>query len=97
MKLATYHLVEEHTKSPPVDTLGVAVAGQQLGCEVLRRAAEGVGRLGCAHVKLAEAEVAQCNVARVVEENVLGLEVAVHDVEAVQVLEREQELGGVEA
>ena len=34
-----------------------------------------VGRLGLRHVELAEAKVAECDVAGVIEQNVLGLEV----------------------
>ena len=49
------------------------------------------------HVEFAEAKVAEGDVARVVEEDILGLEIAVDDVEAVQTFESAKELGGVEA
>lgn len=50
-----------------------------------------------AHVQLAKTEVAQSNVSSVVEQNVLWLQVAIDDVEAVQTLESTQQLRGVEA
>lgn len=52
--------------------------------------------LGLCHVELAQSEVAEGDVADVVDEDVFGLEVAVDDVELVQVLERAEQLGGVE-
>lgn len=45
---------------------------------------------------LGEAEVGDLDVAVGAEEDVLGLEVAVDDVERVEVVEREGDLGGVE-
>jgi hypothetical protein len=70
---------------------------QDLGREVLGRAAERVRAVAVLHVDLAEAKVAERDVAVVVQQDVLRLEVAVHDVERVQVLEHEEELRAVEA
>ena len=47
--------------------------------------------------KASEVKVGQLDVATVVDQNILGLEVAVHDPKRVEVLERGQDLGGVES
>jgi hypothetical protein len=49
------------------------------------------------HVKLAETEITEGNMARVVEKNVLGLQVTVNDVEAVQTLQCAKQLGSIES
>lgn len=61
-------------------------------CEVLQRTAQRPRPRSGLHV-LGEAEVAQLEVARFVEEEVLGFEVAVEDVVGVQVLEYEDDAG----
>lgn len=55
-----------------------------------------VGLLGLAHVQLAQTEITQSDVSGVIKQDVLWLEIAVDDVEAVQMLERTQELRGIE-
>jgi hypothetical protein len=67
-----------------------------LGGDVARRAAERV-RLVAVGEDLREAKVAELDVTRLVDEDVLGLEVAVHDVRLVEVLEREHNARDVEA
>ena len=117
---ARQHLVEEHSKRPPVDLDAVALCQQDFWCKVFGRAAEGWHRgsngdqheagqtrpvarrptvrpVRLGHVELAQAKVAQRNVPVVVEEDVLWLEVAVDDVEGVEVLEGAEQLGRVEA
>jgi hypothetical protein len=49
------------------------------------------------HVELAETEITKGNVARVVEKNVLGLQIAVNDVEAVQTLQCAKQLSSIES
>jgi hypothetical protein len=49
------------------------------------------------HVKLAETEIAKGNMARVVEKNVLGLQITVNNVEAVQTLQCAEKLSGIES
>ena len=58
--------------------------------------AEGVCEGVVCHVRLAEAEVDELDVSLLVEHDVLGLEVAVDDVEAVQVLQGQDDLLQVE-
>ena len=82
-----HHLVQKHTERPPVNGLAVAVAVENLGGEVLGCAAESVRLLVALHVELAQAEVAERDVAGVVQQDVLGLEVPIDHVEFVQMLE----------
>lgn len=49
------------------------------------------------HVKLAEAEVAKCNVSRIVKKNVFGLQVSVDDIETVQTLQSAKQLSRVKS
>jgi len=91
------HLIQEHTKRPPIDSFGVALSVQQLGREVLWRSTESVCLVLVLHVQLAQAEIAERDVADVVDEDVLRLEIAVDDAEAVQALECAEQFGGVEA
>ena len=67
------------------------------GRKVFGRAAEGRGAARVDDVVAAEAKVRDVHVALGVEQHVFGLEVAVHDVDRVQVRERAHELGGEEA
>ena len=39
--MAHHHLVQQHTKRPPVDSLRIALTLKQLGRNVLRRPAKG--------------------------------------------------------
>jgi hypothetical protein len=71
------HLVEEDTESPPIDGLVVAVTGENFRSEVFGSATEGVGLFVLLHVELAQTEVAQSDVAIVVQEDVLRLQVTV--------------------
>ena len=55
-----------------------------LGCQVLWRSAERVSHFVLSDLKLAEAEVCQLDVALVVEDDVLRLQVAVNDAVAME-------------
>lgn len=95
-RLAEQELVQQDAERPPVDGHAVARVADDLGRQVLRGAAEGVG-LALAE-PLREAEVHQLQVAGRVEEDVLGLQVTVGDaLRFVQELEDQHDLGGVEA
>jgi hypothetical protein len=80
-------------RAVPVDRLVVALGRDDLGREVVGRAAQ---RPGDVRHLFREAKVGDLEVAVAVEQQVLGLEVAVDDVHAVQVVEREHDLGRVE-
>lgn len=90
------HLVQKDSERPPIHRLVVALSHKQLGRQVLGSTTEGVGAVFVLHVQLAETEIAQGDVALVVEQNVLGLQITVDDVEAVETLESAQKLGRVE-
>jgi len=90
------HLVQENPERPEIDGPCVALAQKQLWRQVLGGSTEGVGLLVETHVDLAEAEVAQGDVALIVQENVLGLEVPVDDVHGVQGLDCRKKLADVE-
>jgi hypothetical protein len=49
------------------------------------------------HVELAETEIAKGNMARVVEKNVLGLQITVNNVEAVQTLQCAKQFSSIES
>ena len=61
-------------------TLTVALAAQNLGGKVLRSTDESVGGIRILHVQLAQTEVAQSDVASVVKQDILRLQVAVDDI-----------------
>ena len=90
---ASEHLVGEDSERPPVDRLAMAFIKEHLGGQVLRRAAQSVrARLAI----LGEPEVGQLQVALLVDQNVLRLQVTVDNVERVQVLEHQSDLCRVE-
>uniref|UniRef100_A0A182Q467 Uncharacterized protein n=1 Tax=Anopheles farauti TaxID=69004 RepID=A0A182Q467_9DIPT len=93
-RVAGRHLVHEHTERPPVDRLVVALAQDDLRREILGRAAQ---RPGSALDALREPKVRHLQVALRVDQQILRLQIAVDQIEIVQVLEREHDLGGVEA
>jgi hypothetical protein len=70
---------------------------ENLRGKVFGRATKGVGAVAVLHVHLAQTEIAQRNMAGVIKQDVLWLEVAVDDVERVKVLECEEKLGSIEA
>ena len=72
---AGQHLVQKHTERPPVDRLVVALPTKDLGCEVLGRTTERVRLVRVLHVQLAQPKVTQRDVARIVEQDVLRLQV----------------------
>ena len=94
---ARQHFVQQYAQRPPIHRLRITLPVQELGGEILGGAAEGVGFVLVFHVEFAEAEVAEGDVADVVDEDVLGFQVAVDDAEAVEAFQRAQQFGGVEA
>ena len=83
------HLVSEDAERPPVNWLAVPFVEEHLGGEVLGRAAKSIrARLAV----LGKAEIGQAQIALVVDENVLWLQVAVNDVQRVKVLEHQSDL-----
>lgn len=91
--VTTQHLVDEHTECPPIHRLAVTFRLDNLRGEILWRAAQ---RPGSILYPLREPEIGDLDVTFVIQEYILRLEVPVDNVQAVQVLDREQNLGGVE-
>src|SRR5882757_2488917 len=54
------------------------------------------GLLRLRHVQFAQPEIAERNVASIIQEDILGLQVTIDDVEPVQMFQRTEQLGGVE-
>ena len=75
----------------------VVLAAQDLGRDVVGRAAEGGGGVAGADALLAHAVVGELDVALVVEEDVVQLQIAVDDALLVEEVERQRDLGRVEA
>lgn len=89
------HFVGDAAHGPHVDLLAMALAEDDLRCELLR-GAHLVGVALVVHVELAEPEVSDLDVARGVEHDVFGLEVALNDAVLVQVVEDHDDLGHLE-
>jgi hypothetical protein len=70
------HLVDEHSDGPPVNGFPVALALDDLGGEVLGRAAE---RPRAVLDTLSKAEVGDFDVADPVDQDVLRLQISVHN------------------
>mmetsp|Transcript_7904 Transcript_7904/g.19224 ORF Transcript_7904/g.19224 Transcript_7904/m.19224 type:complete len:210 (-) Transcript_7904:720-1349(-) len=79
------HLVHEDAKGPPVDRLAMPLALDDLRRKVLRRPTQGPRPV---RDHLRKPEVGDFEVALVVEEKVLRLEVPVNDVVLVEVVQR---------
>jgi len=94
---ASKHLVRENAERPPIGCEAVPDASDQLGRHVLRRAAEGPGARSRRPELLRVAVVDELEIARVVEHHVLGLDVSVDDLLAVEVRQRAEDVGAVEA
>mmetsp|Transcript_81445 Transcript_81445/g.230789 ORF Transcript_81445/g.230789 Transcript_81445/m.230789 type:complete len:389 (+) Transcript_81445:44-1210(+) len=93
-RLADDHLIDEDAEGPPVDGLAVALVQQHLWCDVLGRSTECVRSCPRLH-DLREAEVGEFRVPVWHHQDVLGLQVPVDDVLAVDVRERRACLRGV--
>ena len=73
------------------------MSGENLRREVFGRAAERVRRVRILHIEFAEPEITQRNMARVVQQNVLRLQIPVDDIKLMQVLQRQKQLRAVKA
>lgn len=90
------HFIDQSAEGPPINFLVVALATQYFGCDVLGRATEGM----CFGVKskscLAQSKIDEANMALHVEQQVFGLEIAIHNVVVVQIAEGQHDFSGVE-
>ena len=76
---AADHLVEEHAKGPPVDGEGMTVSPDDLGREILGRAAESIGHAVTRLLDLGKAKIGELQVTLRIEEDVLRFQVSVDD------------------
>lgn len=90
------HLVSENAERPPINREGVTTFDEDLRSQIVWCTAEGVRHL-VAFEDLGEAEVRQTDVAILVHQDVLRLQVTVDDVLRVQMAESHGDLDGVEA
>lgn len=94
---ASEHFIDEGTEGPPINFFVVALTAQHFGGNVLGWAAEGV----CFGVKsqssLAQSKINEANVTLHVEQQVLGLEIAIHNVVVVQIAEGQHHFSSVES
>ncbi|KAI3486482.1 hypothetical protein L1887_49883 [Cichorium endivia] len=93
-RIAGEHLEEQHAERPPVDGSAVAAALDDLGRQILGRATQ---RPGAVFELLGKAKVGNLGVAVSVDEQILGLEIAIHHTVLVQVLDGEHDRRHVEA
>ena len=83
-----YHAFpKKDAKGPQVDGLPIASLRNDFGRQVPRRAAHGPGGAHATFHLLGKAKIAQDCVPIFTDENVLRLQIAVHDIVAVQVIE----------
>mmetsp|Transcript_46168 Transcript_46168/g.118971 ORF Transcript_46168/g.118971 Transcript_46168/m.118971 type:complete len:309 (-) Transcript_46168:476-1402(-) len=93
---AVCHLVDEDAETPPVYILAIALIVNNLRSKVLGGTAEGIGFGIGGHLFLNETKICQANVAIEVQEDVLRLEISVHDSLRVKVLEGSNHLSSIE-
>lgn len=91
---ASQHLLDEDAYGPPVDSLAVSLAQQNLRCQLLWGTAL---RLGAPLHLLSEAKVRQFELAVGADQDVLRLQVSLDYVLAVQVLEDQDDVSALEA
>lgn len=89
------HFEHEHAHRPPIDGFAVSLGLDDLWSEVVGRAAEGPGHI--LGDMLGESKIGDLDVSHRVQQQVLGLEVAVDDCVRVQVFQRQQDLACVES
>mmetsp|Transcript_2764 Transcript_2764/g.7595 ORF Transcript_2764/g.7595 Transcript_2764/m.7595 type:complete len:471 (-) Transcript_2764:366-1778(-) len=91
--MARHHLENQYSQGPPVQGVGVTAGGDEFRGEVIRRTA---GRVRLADGKLRKAHVCELEAPELVQQQVLRLQVSVHDAPLVEVLEGEHDASRVE-
>lgn len=87
------YFVYEHTEAPPICGPIVSFANEDFRSDVVWGAANGIGSL---LDDFSESEISELEISFDINEDVFRLEISIGDVVAVQVLEGEHNLGGVE-
>mmetsp|Transcript_4405 Transcript_4405/g.16062 ORF Transcript_4405/g.16062 Transcript_4405/m.16062 type:complete len:287 (-) Transcript_4405:489-1349(-) len=91
------HLVDEDPQRPPVCLLPVPLVQQDLWCHVVGRPDHAECTIVPAVLILAVSEVSEADVALVVEQDVLRLQVSVDDAHLMKILQRQDYLSSIEA
>ena len=86
------HLVRQNSESPPVNWLAVTFIEEHLWGQILWGTAKSVGS-GLA--VFGKSEVCQFQVALLINQNILWLQISVNNVQRVQILEHEGDLGRI--
>ena len=92
----TDHLVCEHTKTPPIDSEAVTVSLDHFRGQVLGSSTESVGHAILRLFDLTQAKISHLDVTLRVEKYVFRLQISIDDTVLVEVLEGEDDLGGIE-
>lgn len=87
------HFIDQDTQAPPIDRFSMALIQEDLGSNVLRGAA--YGKCTLSH-DLSEAEIDHFQISILSYHDILGLEIAIHNIFGVQVLEDRDYLCAVE-
>jgi len=96
--VARHHFIREHPQGPPIDRTAVGLLGQHLRRHVLGRATHGQGApIRLPDAALRQPKVPQAHVAVGIQENVLGFQIPKDDVVPVQILQGQDQFGGVKA
>eukprot|EP01137_Pigoraptor_chileana_P006725 Opistho-2@51346 len=95
--MASEHLPHEHTQRPKVDAAVVAVAEEYFGSEIVRCTAHCRRLVALPKPHLGKPKIDQSHVTKQIKEHIFCLEVAVCNVERVQVFDREENFRGDKA
>ena len=89
-----HHFVGQDSQRPPVSSLVVSSSFQNLGGQVLRSSAEGLGSLAVPD-DFGHTEVSQADISIIVHQDVFQLEVAVDEILRVEMSEPQSDLHGI--
>lgn len=93
-RIADHHFKDEDAQGPPIDLLAMAISSDDFGRQILGRPTKGPSLVGN---KFGKAKVRDFNVALAIKQQVLRLEVSIHDVPGVKILEGKDDFCGIKA
>ena len=94
---ATDHLVSEHAQGPPIDGERVAFRQDNLWGKILWSTAESIGHAISRLLDFGQSEVCELQIALLIKQDILWLQVSVDDAVRVQVLQSQDDLSCIEA
>lgn len=89
-----HHFVGQDSQRPPVGSLVVSSSFQNLGGQVLRSSAKGLGSLAISD-NFGHTEVSQADISIIVHQDVFQLKVAVDEILRVEMSEPQSDLHGI--